>query len=97
MVYISSVWFLQGSVTHFTEYSDTVILTILAPIPVVYPLCLVFYHIWKKSRRLQRVTEWIRVFLSRSQKHRDWAESLPRRVTLNEASGLLRRERQHKP
>ena len=97
MVYISSVWFLQGSVTHFTEYSDTVILTILAPIPIVYPLCLVFYHIWKKSRRLQRVTEWIRVFLSRSQKHRDWAESLPRRVTLNEASGLLRRERQHKP
>ena len=97
VVYISSMWVLQGSVILFAEYTDRIILWVVAPIPTLYPTCLILYHIWRKSRRLQRVTEWIRAFLPKSQKHRDWTESLPRRVTLNEASGLLRRERQHKP
>ena len=92
MAYISSLWTLQGSATLFTEYSDRLILEMLTPVPIIYPLCLVLYHTWRKSRRLQRVTEWFRAFLPRSQ-DRCWADSLPRRVILDEASGLLNQER----
>ena len=94
MPFISSLWYLQGSATLITLYSDRLILQMLVPIPIIYPLCLVLYHTWRKSRRLQRVTEWIRAFLSRPQDRR-WADSLPRRVILDEASGLLNQERQH--
>ena len=93
MPFISSLWYLQGSATLITLYSDRLIVEMLAPIPIIYPLCLVLYHTWRKSRRLQRVTKWIRAFLPRSQDRR-WADSLPCRVILDEASGLLNQERQ---
>ena len=94
-VSIASAWVFQDNSTTLVEYSDRVILTLLAPIPIMYPLSLVLYHIWKRSRRLQSATEWIKTCFSSTEQHKQWAESLPRRVTLNETSGLLRRERQH--
>ena len=97
LVGLSSMWFFHHNSTNLAESSDRVILVLLAPIPIMYPLCLVLYHIWRKSRRLQLATEWIRAFFSRSEQHRDWAESLPRRVTLNETSSLLKRNRQYVP
>ena len=90
LVILSSVWMFQDNSNNLAESSDRVILWLLAPIPIMYPLCLVLYHIWRKSRRFQSATEWIRAFFSRSDQHRDWAESLPRRVTMDETSGLLK-------
>ena len=97
LVGLSSLWIFQGNSTNLAESFDKVILWLVMPIPIMYPLCLVLYHIWKKSRRFQSATEWIRVFFSRSEQHRNWAESLPRRVILNETSGLLKRNRQSVP
>ena len=94
LVGLSSMWMFQDNNTTLAVSSDKVILVLLVPIPIMYPLCLVLYHIWRKSRRFQSATERIRAFFSRSEQHRDWAESLPRRVTLNETSGLLKRSRQ---
>ena len=94
LVGLSSLWIFQDNSTTLAESSDRVILVLLVPIPIMYPLCLVLYHIWRKSRRFQSATEWIRAFFSRSEQHQDWAESLPRRVILNETSGLLKRSRQ---
>ena len=61
----------------------------------MYPLCLVLYHIWRMSRRLQSATEWIRAFFSRSEEHQKWADSVPHRVTWEEISALLKREKQY--
>ena len=97
LVCLSSMWIFQGNSTNLAESSDRVILWLLMPIPIMYPLCLVLYHIWRKSRRLQSATEWIRAFFSRSEQHQNWAESLPRRVILNETSSLLKSNRQYVP
>jgi len=91
LVCISSVYILQDSATNFKKKLDTDILLLLAPIPLIYPLCLVLYHIWRRSRRLQSATEWIKAFFSRSEQHQRWADSLPRRVVMDETSGLIKR------
>ena len=62
---ISSTWNTQDSRTLFTEDADRLILWIIAPIPLMYPLALLLCHIYKKSRRIQTATEWIRAFFSR--------------------------------
>ena len=95
LVVISSMWILQSFSTTLVVWSEGVILVLLAPIPIMYPLCLVLYHIWRKSRRLQSATEWIRAFFSKSKRHHNWADSLPRRVVMDETSSLLKRERQY--
>ena len=95
LVVISSMWILQSYSTTLVVWSETVILVFLAPIPIMYPLCLVLYHIWRKSRRLQSATEWIRAFFSKSERHHNWADSLPCRVVMDETSSLLKRERQY--
>ena len=91
LVCISSVYMLQDSATNFKDNSDNDILSLLLPIPIMYPLCLVLYHIWRKSRRLQSAIEQIRAFFSRSEQHQRWADSLPRRVVMDETSGLIKR------
>ena len=90
--FMSSFWIMQDFVTRLIEYADRVILLSLAPIPVVYPLCVVLYYVWKKSRRLQSATEWIRAFFSRSEPYQSIEESLPRRVIMDEAAALLKRK-----
>ena len=93
LVVISSSWILQAKSTALAESSDRVILFSLAPIPIMYPLCLVLYHIRRNSRRLQSATEHIKAFFSRSERHHNWADSLPRRVVMDETSHLLKQER----
>ena len=91
LVFITSSYIFQDSVTNFKEHLDSVILSLLTQILIMYSLCLVSYHIWRKSRRLQSATERIRAFFSRSEQHQRWADSLPRRVIMDETSGLLKR------
>ena len=64
--FVSSLWIMQDFNTRLIEIADRVILLSLAPIPVLYPLCVLLYYVWKKSRRLQSATEWIRACFSRS-------------------------------
>jgi len=77
---------MQNFNTRLIESEDRAILLSLAPIPVVHPLCVVLYYVWKKSRRLQSATEWIRAFFSKSEL---FEKSLPRRVIVDEAVALL--------
>ena len=91
--FMSSAWILQDFNTKLIEIGDRVIFLSLAPIPVVYPLCVVLYYVWKKSRRLQSATEWIRACFSRSESYQSVEESLPRRVIMDEAAALLKRKR----
>ena len=93
LVATSSAWIFQANSTTLTESSDIVILYSLAPIPIMYPLCLVLYHIRRNSRRLQSATERIKAFFSRSERHHNWEDSLPHRVVMDETSCLLKQER----
>ena len=97
LVYMSSLWILQDSATGITEGADRLVLWMIGPIPIMYPLCLVLYYIWRKSRRLQSTTEWIKAFFPKCEQQQRWADSLPPRVILNETANLLNREGQHVP
>ena len=88
--FMSSAYIMQDFNTRLIENTDNFVLIPLAPIPVVYPLCLLLYYVWKKSRRFQSATEWIRACFSRSE---SVEESLPRRVIMDEAAALLKRKR----
>ena len=90
--FISSFWIMQDFNTQLIESPDRSVLIPLALIPVVYPLCVVLYYVWKKSRRLQSATEWIRAFSKRSESFRNMEESLPCRVIMDEAAALLKRK-----
>ena len=60
-VFVSSAYILQYHSMNMNERSaDKVIFEILVPIPIVYPVCLALYYIWRKSRRLQAAAEQIR-------------------------------------
>ena len=90
--FMSSAWIMQDFNTKLIEIADRVILLSLVPIPVLYPLCVVLYYVWKKSRRLQSATEWIRACFSRSESYQSVEEFLPRRVIMDEAAALLKRK-----
>ena len=90
--FMSSFWIMQDFNTRLVENTDAFVLIPLALIPVVYPLCVVLYYVWKKSRRLQSATEWIRALLSKPTPFRNMEESLPRRVIMDEAAALLKRK-----
>ena len=74
---VSSAWIIQERSTGFTETADRVILLLYAPMPIIYPLCLLLYHIWKKSKRLRAATEWIRAFFSRSNSYQYLEQFIP--------------------
>ena len=84
---MSSLRFVQTFETWQIEYMDRIILLILTPIPVLYPLCLVLYRIWKRSSILQSATEGIKAFFLRP----NIEESLPRRVMMEEAAYLQKK------
>ena len=89
LICVSSAWIIQDKRIVLTLSVDRVILLVCAPIPIVYPLCLLLYRIWTKSRRPQRVRELIRPFFLRLKSYQTFEESLPPRVTRNEVSHLL--------
>ena len=91
--FMSSLWIMQTFYTKFIENADRFVLIPLVLIPVVYPLCLVLYYVWKKSRRFQLATEWIRACFLRSESYQIMEESLPHRVIMDEATALLKRKR----
>ena len=89
---LSFVRFEQDFETRQIEYTDRIILLICVPIVVLYPLCLVLYHIWKRSSIIQSAIQWIKAHFSRPNAYHQLEESLPRRVVMDEAAHLLRRK-----
>ena len=51
--------------------NSSIILLICFLTSVGYPLCLLMHHIWKKSRRLQRAMQAVRVYFQRSANDND--------------------------
>ena len=83
---------MQDFETKQIEDTDLIILLLFTPIPVLYPLCLVLYHIWKRSSILQSATQWVKAHFSRPNAYQQLEQSLPRRVIMEEAAHLLRRK-----
>ena len=83
---LPSVRFEQDCETRQIEYTNGIILLIFTPLLVLYPLCLVSYHIWKKSSILHSATQWVKAHFSRPNAYHQLEESLPRRVIMEEAA-----------
>ena len=93
IVAMSTVWFLQAYNTGRETMTEKVLYALLTPIPLVYSLCLVLYCIWRRSRRVRSAIKRLRAFFSRPKSYQQLEQSLPRRVMMDEASALLRRDK----
>ena len=78
IVALSTVWFLQAYNTGRKTVTEKVLYVLLAPIPLVYSLCLMLYCIWRRSRRVRLATERLRAFFSRPKSYQQLEQSLPR-------------------
>ena len=89
---MSSSLILQAHNTEYGTNQEHIVLAIFAPIPLVHSLCLVLYCIWRRSRRVRSAIEKIRACFSRPC-YRQFEQSLPHRVVMDETTALLRREK----
>ena len=89
MAFSSLAWLFEAANIWLERNVVRFVLMSILPIPLLYPLCLLSYHVWKNSERLQMDITRIRVaFLQRVAAHQQAEESLPQQV-LNEATALL--------
>ena len=92
MVIFSSVWLFEVNDIWLERIVDRFVLIPMSPIPLLYPRCLLSYHVWKNSERLQMAITRIRVaFFLRVAAHQQAEASLPQQV-LNEATALLAKD-----
>ena len=89
IAFFSSGWYFEIVDIWLERAVDRFVLYPLSPIPLLYPLCLLSYHVWKNSERLRAAITRIRVaFFQRIAAHQKTEASLPQQV-LNEATALL--------
>ena len=89
VVFFSSAWSFEADNIQLERIVDRLVLIPMSPILLLYPLCLLSYHVWKNSERLQMAITRIRVALfQRVASHQQAEASLPQQV-LNEATALL--------
>ena len=95
-VYMASMWAFSKSNTKVIQDTGRIILIVLLPLVVIYPLSLLLYSVCKRSRQLQAAVERIRAYLRR-QNNEDQLleESLPSRI-MDETSNLLEKTRNRK-
>ena len=74
-------------VTWLERGVDTYLLFLVSPIPLLYPLCLLSYHVWKNAERFQ--TTMTRVFFQRSAAHQPTDSPLPQLGSMSESTALL--------
>ena len=92
MVIFSSAWLFEVDDIWLERIVDTFVLIPMSPIPLLYPLCLLSYHVWKNSERLQMAITRIRVaFFQRVAAYQQAEVSLPQQM-LNEATALLAKD-----
>ena len=89
IAFFSSAWIFEIENTRLERAVDRFVLIPVSPIPLLYPLCLLSYHVWKNLERLQMAITRIRVaFFQRVAAHQQTEGSLPQQV-LKEATALL--------
>ena len=88
MAMFSSNWEFQAHSTWLEIDIDRYLLVLISPIPLLYPLCLLSYHIWK-SNILQTTIVQIKVIFQRSASHQQTEVSLPQQASMTEATALL--------
>ena len=88
MVMFSSNWEFQAHSTWLERGVDRYLLVPISPIPLLYPLYLLSYHIWK-SNILQTTIAQIKVIFQRSAAHQQTEVSLPQQAPMTEATALL--------
>ena len=99
MVVSSSAWVFEIHTTWLERGVDRLLLFLISPIPLLYPLCLLSYHIWK-SNILQTTIGLIRVIFQRSAAHQQTEASLPQQTEaslpqqapMTEATALLAKD-----
>ena len=79
MVVISSEWLFQNHTTWLERGVDRYLLFLMSLIPLLYPLFLLSYHIWK-SNILQTTITQIKVNFQRSEAHQQTQLSPPQKV-----------------
>ena len=93
MEVVSSAYILQTHATWLERAMDAVFLLLLSPIPLLYPLCLASYHVWKNSIRLQMaITRMNVAFFRREDIPQQIEASLQQREPMMEATALLAAE-----
>ena len=71
MAFFSSLWLFEADNIWLERIVDRFVLIPMLPIPLLYPLCLLSYHVWKNSERLRAAITRIRVtFFQRVAAHR---------------------------
>ena len=90
MVVISSTWVFSIHTTWLERTVYRYLLFLMLPIPLLYPLCLLSYCVWK-SNILQTATciTHIKVIFQRSAAHQQTQVSLPQQAPMTEATALL--------
>ena len=90
MAFFSSAWLFDVDDIWLERIVDRFVLIPMSPIPLLYPLCLLSYHVWKNSERLQMAIMRIRVaFFQRAAAHQQTEAS---QQVLNEATALLAKD-----
>ena len=54
-IVVNSAWKLHGKTSHSLSSKVDNQYMLLAPIPIIYPLCLILHYIWRRSARLRAV------------------------------------------
>ena len=88
MVVFSSNWVFQAHSTWLEIDVELYLLVLISPIPLLYPLCLLSYHIWKLNILQITITQ-IKVIFQRSASHQQTEVSLPQQAPMTEATALL--------
>ena len=91
MGFFSSACLFQIDTTWLERGVDRYLLFLISPIPLLYPLGLLSYHIWK-SNILQTTIGKIRVIFQRSAAHQQTEASLPQQAPMTEATALLAKD-----
>ena len=94
MVLTSSAWLFEIHATWFERVLDSVLLLLISPFPLLYPLCLLSYHIWM-SNILQTIITQTKVFFQRAAAHQQTQEtqvSLLQQAPMTEATALLTKD-----
>ena len=91
MFFFSSAWLFEIDATWLERGVDRLLLFLVSPIPLLYLLGLLSYHIWK-SNILQTTIGKIRVIFQRSAAHQQAEASLPQQAPMTAATALLAKD-----
>ena len=85
-----SAWNFQICTIWLKLHVDRNLLYLISPIPLLYPLFLLLYHVWKNAKRLQTTIKHIRgTFFQRPTGHQPTESPLPQLGSMSEATALL--------